>query len=211
MIDQESEFPQYRTEILVPLAVKLQSHVESCLKGVPRVDRVSTRAKSADRFFQKAMKKQADGSPKYSDPMSQIQDQIGARIVTFYLSDVDVVSAAIDAYFRPIEHQSIVPDSDSEFGYTGKHYILFMPTDLFDAAIPKTRAPRFFELQIKTLFQHAWSEAEHDLAYKPVAELNREQRRKIAFTAAQAWGADLIFNELHVQTSKDVAANSAET
>ena len=56
--------------------------------------------------------------------------------------------------------------------------------------------PTFFELQIKTLFEHSWAEANHDLAYKPHSELNLVQKRKIAFTAAQAWGADKIFDEL---------------
>jgi len=53
-----------------------------------------------------------------------------------------------------------------------------------------------FELQIKTLFQHAWAESEHDLAYKPVEDLPKDQRRRVAFVAAQAWGADHILHEL---------------
>ncbi|MCL5802016.1 MAG: hypothetical protein M1283_05805, partial [Gammaproteobacteria bacterium] len=57
--------------------------------------------------------------------------------------------------------------------------------------------PNLFELQIKTLFQHAWAEAEHDLGYKTSNSLTSLQKRKIAFTAAQAWGADQIFDELY--------------
>lgn len=59
----------------------------------------------------------------------------------------------------------------------------------------------FFELQIKTLFQHAWSESEHDLGYKPTTTLSSDQKRRLAFTAAQAWGADQIFDELFKQTA----------
>ena len=36
----------------------------------------------------------------------------------------------------------------------------------------RERTPRFFELQVKTLFQHAWSEASHDIAYKPDVPLS---------------------------------------
>ena len=48
--------------------------------------------------------------------------------------------------------------------------------------------PKVFELQAKTVFRHAWGEADHDLGYKPRNELNHEQKRLIAYTAAHAWG-----------------------
>jgi putative GTP pyrophosphokinase len=39
--------------------------------------------------------------------------------------------------------------------------------------------------------------AEHDLGYKPGAvPLTPDEKRRLAFTAAQAWGADRIFDEL---------------
>lgn len=133
---------------------------------------------------------------KYSDPFVQIQDQIGARIVVFYLRDVEAVANRINDHLRNIETQAIVPDSEAEFGYFGRHFILFLPSELFDASLTQDQAPKFFELQIKTLYQHAWAEANHDLAYKPPEELTSDDRRKIAFTAAQSWGADKIFDEL---------------
>jgi ppGpp synthetase/RelA/SpoT-type nucleotidyltranferase len=82
-----------------------------------------------------------------------------------------------------------------EFGYVGEHFILRIPSDV-SIDCENENPLEFFELQIKTLFQHAWSEAEHDIGYKSPTELNALQLRKIAFTAAQAWGADLHFDEL---------------
>jgi putative GTP pyrophosphokinase len=105
----------------------------------------------------------------------------------------------IEKYFRYIESKKIVPESESEFGYEGRHFILFVPEDLIDEALERDASVEFFELQIKTLFQHAWSEAEHDLGYKPSGKLTSDQKRRLAFTAAQAWGADLIFDEMFRQ------------
>jgi ppGpp synthetase/RelA/SpoT-type nucleotidyltranferase len=138
-----------------------------------------------------------DGVKKYDRPFQQIQDQVGARVITFYLDDVIAVASTIERYFKRIETRDMVPDSESEFGYIGKHYILAVPDDVYpDDEGEAKLIPKFFELQIKTLFQHAWSEANHDIAYKPVTTLTSLQKRQLAFTAAQAWGADQIFETL---------------
>jgi ppGpp synthetase/RelA/SpoT-type nucleotidyltranferase len=178
---------------LKPIAERLEVFIQECLSDVSRIDRIVARAKSIDRFLAKA-EKEKDGLKKYSDPLNQIQDQVGARIITFYPDDVAHICKAVEKYFHPIEEQTVVPDTDAEFGYFGKHYILLLPRDVIDPQEPTV--PQFFELQIKTLFQHAWSEANHDLGYKPDGELDSHFRRRLAFTSAQAWGADQIFNEL---------------
>lgn len=182
-------------QVLKPLEERLRENLVSTVATFPRVDRIVTRAKSVDSFVKKATQEE-DGVPKYTDPLAQIQDQLGARIVTFYLFDVEEISGVVDDYYASIEAQRIVPDSESEFGYEGKHYILFLPTDVQPTDASGDDMPEFFELQIKTLFQHAWSEAGHDLAYKGNKGLSTEVRRKVAFTAAQAWGADMIFSEI---------------
>ncbi len=206
-VDELEKLYEYRyNHVLTAVANKLENHIKGLLRDIPRIDRVSTRAKSITRFLNKARK--VDGEkPKYTEPLSQIQDQIGGRIITFYNSDIEPVSKIILDYLAPIEERIIVPDSVNEFGYEGKHFILLIPKDLITPDLPKEHRPVFFELQIKTLFQHSWAEANHDLAYKPQSELTLEQRRKIAFTAAQAWGADKIFDELSQELLKGNAPN----
>jgi putative GTP pyrophosphokinase len=203
----ESRYTFRYENILVPLSGRLEAHLRDVVGGYPRIDRISVRAKGVARFVEKA-KKEKDGAPKYSDPLNQIQDQIGARIVTFYLSDVEQLSSTIEAYFAPVEVQHVVPDSPLEFGYEGKHYILFIPDDVKNAAAKDEDSPTFFELQIKTLFQHAWGEADHDLIYKPSGELTPDQRRRVAFTAAQAWGADRMFQELAQELTETLSGAS---
>lgn len=181
------------------VATKLESLVLDHLGSVPHVDRVSARAKDPKRFRAKAEAIADDGRPRYGEPLTEIQDQLGVRIIVFYLSDVDAVREVILAYFRPIEEQNLVPESDWEFGYFGQHLVLALPPDVVPPDVDSQLAPRFFELQIKTLFQHAWSEANHDLGYKTDTALGSGQKRRLAFTAAQAWGADRIFDELRAE------------
>ena len=201
MTDDEllAEYKTRHAISLRSLAARLTDHLVSSLAGMPRIDRVSARAKTPQRFLGKAQKLNTDGSRKYSDPLDQVQDQIGARVIVFYLKDVEAISETVERYYTRIERKDLVPESLHEFGYVGKHYILTLPEDVFDDGADRDRLPRFFELQVKTLFQHAWSEAEHDLGYKPEEPLTALQTRQVAFTAAQAWGADQIFASLHAE------------
>jgi putative GTP pyrophosphokinase len=180
---------------LQPIARNIENELKDILLNVKNIDRIVARAKSIDRFLLKSNKIEK-GRKKYSDPISQIQDQIGARIITFYIEDVELVSREILRYYREIERKKLIPESESEFGYVGNHFILLINQELIPEDVPKTLVPNFFELQVKTLFQHAFSEASHDLAYKPSSQLTKEQKRKVAFTAAQAWGADMVLSDL---------------
>jgi ppGpp synthetase/RelA/SpoT-type nucleotidyltranferase len=182
--------------VFSPSAIMLETMIKGQLDKASHIDRVTARAKRPDRFEQKARKTDASGQPRYPDPFIQIQDIIGARVVVFYQTDIAATEAILMNYFQPIEIRTIVPDSEWEFGYFGRHFILALPKDVVPKGVPTKDAPQFFELQIKTLFQHAWSEAEHDLGYKALEELNAEQQRYLAFTSAQAWGADDVFQRL---------------
>ena len=193
--DLAGRYKDLYCKCLVDIAPVLEAHLRELLKGVPRIDRISVRPKASDRFLAKAEKTLDGGAKKYADPINEIQDLIGARVAVFYAFDVGAVKEEILKYLKPIELQVKEPSGDSEFGYFGEHLILRIPDDV----IPEkahTDCPVFFELQIKTVFQHAWSEANHDLGYKSLRELSRHEKRQVAFTAAQAWGADLIFREL---------------
>lgn len=181
--------------ILLPIAEQLETVLSEHLAGTPRIDRIGVRAKAPKRFLEKAAKTE-EGVAKYADPLVQIQDQIGARVVVFYEQDVAVVSAIVEKYYHQFEKQSLVPEKEWDFGYFGLHYVLALPSDAVPSGVPLRNVPSCFELQIKTLWQHAWSEANHDLGYKPAEDLSTDHRRRLAYTAAQAWGADRMFAQL---------------
>ena len=199
----EARFPG-----LEQVAENLAAFISDLLATVPRIDRVSSRAKSLEQFAAKAARVDSSGAPRYEDPLTQIQDQIGARVIVFYTSDVAAVARVLERYFRALEREEHVPDSHWKFGYFGLHWVFALPDDVIPRNIDKRDVPRFFELQVKTLFQHAWSEANHDVAYKAPREPSPDQQRRFAYTAAQAWGADRVFEELW-QELNDGSAEAA--
>lgn len=187
------KYSQLFHQHLIDAAQGLEQHIIEVLDDAPHIDRVTARAKSPERFLAKAAKTEGDAL-KYDDPLTQIQDQIGARIIVFYKNDVPNIKRLIEKYFRKIEEKSKEPPTPDSFGYSGEHFILIIPDDIKPDSAPNF--PKVFELQIKTLYEHAWSEASHDIGYKANRPLTSEEIRKMAFTAAQSWGADKIFTEL---------------
>src|SRR5580704_15901819 len=86
----EALYRKRHETVLKPLASALANYIADCFKGQPRIDRINARAKDVSSFLKKSGK--MDGRRrKYSEPLHQIQDQVGARIVTFYRSDVDLL------------------------------------------------------------------------------------------------------------------------
>jgi len=105
----EAAYKRRYDGVLVRLADAIATHISDCMKGQPRIDRITARAKDIGRFVQKATTR-VDGELKYPEPLSQIQDQIGARIVVFYKSDVERIDTQVRKYFTAIEYRKVVPD-----------------------------------------------------------------------------------------------------
>lgn len=178
------------------IAVLLEEHLKEVFKEMPSIDRITCRVKGEDSFINKVSNKDSSSNFKYEVPMKEIQDFLGARIIVYYKNDAENVAKMIPGRFNTVEENRFVPEDVSSFGYEGVHFMCFIPNFL----LPNEKnplLPDFFELQIKTLYQHAWSQANHGLGYKPGTSLTEDEKRRLAFVAAQSWGADSILSELY--------------
>lgn len=182
--------------VLKPSARNLEALLIGRLSGAKRIDRIYARPKSIESFLTKAAKK-INKVAKYTDPMAEIHDQLAARVIVLFRDDIDSTADLVLKYFAKAEQTTKEPESDWAFGYFGVHLLLPTPVEVIPPDVDSNLAPPLFELQIRTLFQHAWAETNHDLGYKPDTNLSSEEKRKLAFTSAQSWGADQIFSELH--------------
>lgn len=181
---------------LEKIADKINENLMEIFKGIHHIDRISCRVKAPDSFLTKILKKNLDGSYKYKTPMKEVQDFIGARVIVYYKTDIEPVKEIISKFYNFVEGNYVIPDDVSKFGYEGFHFICVIPSTIYGDHKNNPLVPDFFELQIKTLYQHAWSQANHGLGYKPGTDLSDEKQRKLAFVAAQSWGADTILTEL---------------
>lgn len=193
--EQVELFKQIRST-LVDISAEIETELKEALTDKLHVDKISCRVKTVDSYAGK-INKEKDGKLKYETPIKEIQDLIGARVVVYYKQTADEMFEYLSKYFSVVERTRIVPEEPSKFGYEGLHLVCFISPIIFNKYKGENLLPDFFELQIKTLYQHAWGQAEHGLGYKPGVKLETDEKRKLAFIAAQSWGADEILSDLY--------------
>lgn len=120
---------------------------------------VTGRAKSVASFAAKAAR--TDGvAPVYPDPLADIGDQVGLRVITYVLSDVAAVADLLRDQVVVLDDRDLGRETASEgrFGYASRHLMI--------AADDPELGGRPAQVQIRTVVQHAWAEFEHDVRYK---------------------------------------------
>ena len=184
-----------RLPLLERLASVLKSETTEALAGLSHIDRVAFRVKAPGSFATKALDPATE--PHYTEPLVEIEDQVAGRVLVFFLSDITPVEERLRNTFNTVERIHRRPEKDDEFGYESHHLICMIPPQLKPTGWEdREDVPTTFELQLRTLFMHAWAEPQHDLDYKGAAELSREIKRELSWIAASAWGSDQAFDRV---------------
>jgi putative GTP pyrophosphokinase len=178
---------------------KLSDVIEDCLREQNIiVHSVTHRAKDPASFQRKAAQPSPDnpGVPKYRNPMDEITDKAGVRIITYFRSTLESVANILAEQFEVIEKQSKVSIEPDRLGYQSDHYLVKYSDD-------RTTLPEYSrfsglvaEIQVRTILQHAWAEIEHDVQYKAVTALPSEVRRRFAALAGLIEIADREFQAI---------------
>lgn len=126
---------------------------------------VTGRAKSVASFAEKAGRTM-DGAALFTEPLTEIGDVIGLRVITYVHSDVASVAELLAAEAVVIEDRDMGEATASEggFGYASRHLqIRLAPSE---QGVHPLIGDRQIQVQIRTVLQHAWAEFEHDIRYK---------------------------------------------
>lgn len=133
---------------------------------------VSHRIKDLDSFIKKAIRK------KYADPLREISDRAGTRVVVSYEHHVKKVAALLHDLFTVVDeedkHETL---GANELGYLGHH--LDVRLEIGSVTGADDLVDLLCEVQIHTKLQSAWAEVSHELVYKSVPTPPRVIERRI--------------------------------
>jgi ppGpp synthetase/RelA/SpoT-type nucleotidyltranferase/ADP-ribose pyrophosphatase YjhB (NUDIX family) len=185
----------------LPRYQEFSTYLEETLKAEvkPRfpLAQVSARPKELKNFANKIIRKD-----KYKDPLRELTDLTGARIVLHLQSEVEIVGDWIRSYFLVDEKNSLDTLSrlgTDRFGYRSVHYVVEItekrPLEMVDSLRARLIGLKA-EIQVRTLVQHAWSDIGHDRLYKSECEVPEYWRREAARAAALLEAADEQFTRI---------------
>lgn len=147
----------------------------------------------------------------YKDPLEEITDKVGVRIVVLLPREIATVCAAIEGcaeweWSKDRDYEDERAKSPYEFGYQSVHYIVRSRAEKenADVAIPPGTS---CEVQVRTLLQHAHSEVTHDTIYKPSVTQTPEMHRAAAKAMALVEATSDYFEDLTNLISEAVASN----
>jgi putative GTP pyrophosphokinase len=140
----------------------------------------------------------------YNDPPIQIHDFAGVRVITFIEADAVRSAEVISKAFHVNEDKT--PDKIQDLGidrigYRSTHLICDLGSDRLKLPEFQDIAGLVFEVQVRTILQHAWAEFEHDRNYKFAGILPTELRRRLFLAAGLLEIADREFDQLDSEMS----------
>ncbi|SDS89207.1 Predicted nuclease (RNAse H fold) [Nocardioides scoriae] len=129
---------------------------------------VTGRTKTVASFAEKTRRLRPDGTPLYADPLTDITDTIGLRVITYVHSDVAAVAGLLGDEVVVLDDRDMGRETAQEgrFGYASRHLLISLDPA---AEVPDGREELrglTAQVQIRTVLQHAWAEFEHDIRYK---------------------------------------------
>jgi putative GTP pyrophosphokinase len=172
--------------------------------GIDEVTRTEGRIKDKDECIKKFHRKyqnRLEAEEKPYEIKSFISDLIGIRIVCLYEDQITLLSEMLQKHFKLLDITdkiSSIENTEEIFGYKGLHMDLALNDEMASSPRYYKYADNFFELQIRSLIQDAWSVLDHKIKYKKSIPI--DLKRRINILSALFELADREFKEIRDAT-----------
>jgi len=198
-IDQKRQWFEEKKPIYEALTIKAESLIMEILNlNKISYHSVESRCKEIDSFKNK-IEKGIDYDYK------EMQDLAGIRIIGYVNSDIELISKLIRDNFdvdlsRSIDKSAVL--GIDKVGYKSVHFVVKFKKERCTLPEYKLFNNIFFEIQVRTILQHAWAEIEHDRNYKFSGILPKEINRRFKLLAGVLEVADNEFNQISREIDK---------
>ncbi|MBC2855519.1 hypothetical protein H3N56_03290 [Cetobacterium sp. 2A] len=197
---------------------KMGKRLEKFLKLIFEKEKVTyhsiaSRAKSSESFSKKVERKE------YSS-LESATDLCGIRVITFLESETKIVESVLRKIFLIDEMRSEDKSEnlgEDKVGYKSIHLVATLPESMLKMQEFERFKNLKFEIQVRTILQHAWAEVEHDKNYKFSGQLPPDIKRRFKLLAGFLEIADREFEniskeitEYEKKVSEEIADNKLQ-
>ena len=170
------EFPNYKVR-----AKTLEGYFGEILQESSiEIHKIEARAKEPKSVQLKLRRK------RYRRPQNQLTDKLGVRIITYYSDDVDRIVDSLRPYLDIDSRKSVDKRTAlglRGFGYSSVHIIARLKTREAHKRPYASLEGFWFEIQVRSILDHAWAEVEHEIVFKSGIEHSDAVVRKFAAIA----------------------------
>lgn len=213
---RKSAVDQYarKRQLYDDFAWEIKNILTDALEARPlKINEIQVRAKDEKSFGNKAVtpSDQNPEEPKYKNPMLDITDLAGVRVITFFPRTVAEVCHLIQEEFEVIERvdHTATAEQEQRLGYLSVHYVVRLGSNRDRLAEYRKFVGLAAEIQVRTVLQHAWAEIEHDIRYKSTSTIPQAISRRLMTLAGLLEIADREFES--IQTEDESLRANART
>ncbi len=193
-IDYQQEYQNVRP-LYERLTRKLQDLLAELLESQGIKANVEGRTKEVVSFGSKINRP----GKAYTDPLRQMTDLSGIRIILYSLSDEEKVGNLVQSEFKvdPINSVNKLDQLEVDrFGYLSQHFVVQLGDSRKHLPEWAGLCDLWAEIQVRTVLQHAWAAVEHFLVYKNERDVPKMLRRRLFRLSALFELADEELNNL---------------
>ncbi len=135
---------------------------------------IQYRTKELLSIIKKVKKKQSQKEYSYH----HLKDKLGIRIICAFQEDMIIIDEFLREYFTIIDVEYKKDNLDfNKLDYVSNHYDAKINLNINEFKKYSKLADYIFEIQVRTLNQHAWSNTAHTLSYKQEKDLPPNLKR----------------------------------
>jgi putative GTP pyrophosphokinase len=154
---------------------------------------ITSRAKTLKSFAEKLSRKH------YTDPLNDVTDLAGVRIVYLYKSDLAQIEKIVERELQIIEKVDKAEEHDADrFGYSALHYLVKLGRKSSGARYDDLKG-LVCEVQVRTVLQDSWAIIDHHLSYKQESDVPKILKRKLNSLSGLFETADDQFDRVRAE------------